>query len=79
MVQGVCVRGDRTNLVMWSRHQLGVGEKRSHLIVLSGRVGGLPCGPEVKILHSQCRGPRFNPWPGNKIPHATTKDLACYN
>ena len=25
MVQGVCVRGDRTNLVMWSRHQLGVG------------------------------------------------------
>ena len=26
---------------------------------------------------SQCRGPRFNPWPGNWIPHAATKDPAC--
>ena len=24
-------------------------------------------------LHSQCWGPRFNPWSGNKISHAATK------
>ena len=27
----------------------------------------------AKTLHSQCRGPRFDPWSGNWIPHATTK------
>ena len=26
-----------------------------------------------KTLCSQCRGPGFNPWLGNKIPHATIK------
>ena len=26
-------------------------------------------------LHPQCRGPGFNPWSGNWIPHATTKKL----
>ena len=24
-----------------------------------------PGGPVVKTLHSQCRGPRFDPWPGS--------------
>ena len=24
-------------------------------------------------LHTQCRGPGFNPWSGNQIPHATMK------
>ena len=24
-----------------------------------------PCGPVVRTLHSQCRGPGFNPWLGN--------------
>ena len=24
-----------------------------------------PDGPVAKTLHSQCRGPRFNPWSGN--------------
>ena len=30
---------------------------------------------EVQLLrfHSQCWGPRFNPWSGNKISHAATK------
>ena len=27
----------------------------------------------AKTPHSQCRGPRFDPWSGNLIPHATTK------
>ena len=48
---------------------------------------GLPGGPAVKTLRSQCRGPGFGPWSGEldpacqlrvlvlqlKIPHATTK------
>ena len=32
-----------------------------------------PAGSVVKTPHSQCRGPGFNPWSGNWIPHATTK------
>ena len=32
-----------------------------------------PGGPVVKPLSSQRRGPRFNPWSGNEIPHTTTK------
>ena len=27
--------------------------------------GGFPGGPVVKTLHSQCRGPGFDPWSGN--------------
>ena len=34
-----------------------------------------PGGPVAKTLHSQCRGPGFDPWSGDKIPHVTTKDL----
>ena len=30
-------------------------------------------GPVVKTLHFQCRGPRFDPWSGNRTLHATTK------
>ena len=32
-----------------------------------------PDGPVAKTRHSQCKGPAFDPWTGNKIPHATTK------
>ena len=32
-----------------------------------------PCGPVAKTRRSQCRGPGFNPWSGNKIPHTITK------
>ena len=31
--------------------------------------------PVAKTPHSQCRGPRFNPWSGNPILHATMKKL----
>ena len=30
-----------------------------------GQVGDFLGGPGVKTPHSQCRGFRFNPWPGN--------------
>ena len=41
----------------------------------------------VETLPSQCRRPRFNPWSGKKISHATTNSIAatkiddpmCYN
>ena len=35
--------------------------------------GDFPGGPVDKTQSSQCRGPGFNPWSGNKIPHAATK------
>ena len=35
--------------------------------------------PMVTTLCSKCRGPRFNPWSGNWIPHAATKDPARGN
>ena len=45
-----------------------------------------PGGSAAKALHSQYRGPGFDPWSGKKIPHATTKswhsktkDSACHN
>ena len=45
-----------------------------------------PSGPVAKTTCSQRRGPRFNPWSGNLIPHAATKcshaktkDPACCN
>ena len=32
-----------------------------------------PSGPMAKTLHSQCWEPRFNPWSGNQIQHATLR------
>ena len=29
------------------------------------KTGEFPGGPVVKTLHSQCRGPGFDPWSGN--------------
>ena len=43
--------------------------------VLGGSYWDFPGGPVAKTLCSQCRGPRFNPWSGNWIPHAATKNL----
>ena len=36
-----------------------------------------PGHPVAKALCSQCRGFGFDPWSGNWILHATTKDPAC--
>ena len=39
-----------------------------------------PGGPRAKNPSSQCRGPGFHPWSGNKIPlTATTKDPTSLN
>ena len=44
-----------------------------------------PGGPLAKTPHSQCRGPGFDLWSGNYIPHdatkrshVTTKDSTCH-
>ena len=37
-----------------------------------------PGGPVAKTPHSQFRGPRFHPWSGNYIPHATTQ-ISCHS
>ena len=35
-----------------------------------------PGGPVANNWCSQFREPRFNPWSGNQIPHAVTRDPA---
>ena len=35
-------------------------------------IWGLPGGPVAETLHSQRRGPGFNPWSGSWIPHDAT-------
>ena len=37
--------------------------------------GDFPGGPVVETLSFRLRGPGFGSWPGNQIPHATTKSL----
>ena len=34
-----------------------------------------PGDPVAKTPCSECRGPGFDPWSGNEIPHATTKSF----
>ena len=42
-------------------------------------VRDLAGGPVAKTLHSQCKGPGLNPWSGNWIPCAATKDSIFCN
>ena len=35
-----------------------------------------PGGPVANTQCSQCREPGFNPWSGNQMPHAVTRDPA---
>ena len=37
------------------------------------KLADFPAGPVAKTPHSQCKGPGFDPWTGNWIPHAATK------
>lgn len=39
-----------------------------------GECGDFPDHPVAKTLRSQCRGSTFDPWLGNLIPQAETKD-----
>ena len=42
-------------------------------------IGDCPGTLVAKTLCSQCRGGRFDPWPGNCIPHSSAKNPACHN
>lgn len=39
--------------------------------------GASPGGAAAKTVCSQCRAPRFDPWPGNETPRAATKNPVC--
>ena len=60
------------------QHRLIRGIKEIQKIKGSDNAG-LPGGPVAQTPHFQGRGPRFNPWSGNQIPHAPTKDPLCHN
>ena len=44
--------------------------KTDMLAKLKIQLRDFPGGPVAKTLPSQCRGPGFNPWSGNQVPHA---------
>ena len=44
---------------------------------LKSQCWDFPSVPVAKTLHSQCRGPGFDPWSGNLIPHAANKSYAA--
>ena len=43
------------------------------------KIGGrdFPGGPVAKALHSQCRGPGFNPWSGKLDPTCHLSEFSC--
>ena len=55
------------------------GEKREQtrfvLFLSEHSSWDFPGGPVAKTPCSQCRGPGFDPWSGNKIPHVLTPQL----
>ena len=46
---------------------------RRLLFFKKSQVLDFPGGPVAKTPQSQCRGPRFHPWSGNKIPYVSVK------
>ena len=50
---------------------------------MNGRIGNLirsqrlPWGSVVETLHSQCRGPGFDPWSGKSVPHTATRSVCA--
>ena len=58
----ICVRDREWSLCCWTMYTLG-----NHMCCSLKYPSGLPYGPVVKMLHTQCsqRGPRFNPWSEN--------------
>ena len=55
---------------------LGLRRVRSFKFSL---IWGLPGGPVAEMLHSQCRGPEFNPWSGSWIPHDATSEFTLFS
>ena len=47
--------------------QIKIVETKTTLTEMKNSADGwdFPGGPVAKTLHSQCRGPGFNPWSGN--------------
>ena len=49
----------------YSTQKLSISNEAVILIALKIHHGNFPGGPVAKTPHSQCSGPRFNPWSGN--------------
>ena len=43
------------------------------------QIWDFPGGSVAKTQRSQCRGPGFDLWSGNQIPHAPAKEPTCHN
>ena len=48
-------------------------KKKKEKINSKNKERDFPGGPVANTRCSQCRGPGFDPWSGNQIPHAATK------
>ena len=68
----------KTFLLLSSGRSLTLGSKQ-FAAESKSLEGHSPGGPVVKTLHPQCKGPRFDPWSGNWIPHGAAKYPACHN
>ena len=58
---------------------VNIGVHALYILLKSLIIWDFPGSPVVNTLRSQHRGPRFDPWSGNYIPHAATKDPTCCN
>ena len=69
------IRKQTGNFPSWPSEEAANQGENQHMSISTS-----PCGPNMaKTPHSQWRGPRFDPWLGKKVPHATTKDPAYHN
>ena len=63
----------------YTRPSLEVRKENVKIIVyvyalfLKEKIRDFPGGPVARALCSHCRGPGFDPWSGNWIPHVVTK------
>ena len=70
-------------MISKSCHEIGIWVWLGWVVLAQGlseccnqniaKTGGLPGGPVAKTLRSHCSRPGFDPWSGNKIPHAAIK------
>ena len=56
-------------------YRLGHQGSLSQYTHISNHHGNFHGGLVAKSLHTQCRGPGFDPWSRNWFPHVTTKSL----
>ena len=63
----------------WGREEADTTERLHFQAILRMQRGDFPGGAVAKTPCSQGRGPGFNPWSENEIPHAANKDYTCHS